>query len=426
MPKLFKRLSIACLFLLIAHTALAQADLIEAMNQQLISLKTLSPDADFSDLEKLKVILKDKPIIGIGEATHGTHEFFLFKHRMLQFLVKEMGVKTFVIEDDFASAQIMNDYLVNGKGDFNGGMQGLTFGIWFTQEFADMVKWLKTYNDAQTPGNKVRFFGCDMQFGVPAMQLLKNELTKTNRFGPEMAEGMEALKKYAPALTGAEKTAIKNIVNSLAAIKFTEGDTALYYHAVREEQQVMAYNNAQSKLFPAKQSDVRDKYMAENVEWIYNYTNHNKMMIWAHNGHINKTAGSDGYVRMGSWLDKIFKDKYYAMGFDFNGGNMRSYDMKQRKNVAVELPRAKAGSSGDVFAQCNATNFILDFKTASANPLINTFLNTNVPSAFYGVEYTIGTTPHYVTHKLAQTYDAVIFIKDTNAAMGVKSEKETK
>ncbi len=104
MPRLFKHLSIASLFLFFAHSSFAQADLTIALNQQLILLKTLEPGDGFGDLEKLKVILKDKPIIGIGEATHGTHEFFLFKHRMLQFLVKEMGVKTFVIEDDFANA----------------------------------------------------------------------------------------------------------------------------------------------------------------------------------------------------------------------------------------------------------------------------------------------------------------------------------
>src|SRR5690606_36348548 len=76
-----------------------QDNLVKAINSKLIPIKSVEVSSDFfSDLEKLKVILKDKRIVGLGEATHGTHEFFTFKHRMLEFLVKEMGFKTFAIE----------------------------------------------------------------------------------------------------------------------------------------------------------------------------------------------------------------------------------------------------------------------------------------------------------------------------------------
>ncbi|MES2274504.1 MAG: erythromycin esterase family protein [Bacteroidota bacterium] len=425
MTKPFKGLFIAGLFFFITNISFAQSDMIAAINGQIIPLKTLEPGADLADLQKLKPILKDKEIIGLGEATHGTHEFFLFKHRMLQFLVKEMGVKAFIMEGDFAGAQAMNDYVVNGKGTVDKGLQGVGFGIWMTQEVVDMANWLKAYNATQPAENKVRFFGCDMQWGSSAMAMLKEYLTPTNQFTPEMEVAYAATKLYAPSLNSKDKAAIKGAVNSLNKIKFTEGDTAMYRHYVRELQQFIIYIDAQSTLFPAKQSDVRDKCMAENVEWIANYMHHSKVMVWAHNGHINKTAGSDGYKRMGMYLANDLKDKYYAMGFDFNNGSMRSFDMKQRKNVAAEMPKARPGSSGDVFAQCAEPNFILDFKSASADPLVNTFLNTNIASVFYGAQYN-GEAPHYVTHKLAETFDAMIFIRDTHAAMDEKQPDVTK
>lgn len=406
----------------------AQSDsgLVTALNKQLIPLRTLAPDTGFADLRRLKIILKDKAVIGIGEATHGTREFFLFKHRMLEFLVKEIGVKTFVIEADFAGTQLMNDYVVDGKGDVNIGLRGMGFGVWMTQEFVDMANWVKANNATLSPENKVRFWGCDMQWGTSAMQVLKDHLAKTGQFTPEMNTGFEAMKKYTPALTNQERKAIRAAVSSLTNTRFADVDAdqaAIYERDVRELQQFVEYMDARSAFFPTKQSDVRDKYMAENCEWIYKHTGQHKMMIWAHNGHINKNSGSDGFQRMGMFLADSLKDKYYAMGFDLYSGSMRSYDMKLRKNVAVGLPPAREGSSGAIFSQCSSPNFILDVKSASADPVINAFLTGKVQSSFYGAEYIIGQPPHYVTHKLADTYDAIIFIRETTASTDIKTIK---
>lgn len=422
MSKIFKWGIVAFLSIITLNSfAQSQPDLITGINQQLIPLKTLEPDADLSDLQSLKVILKDKQVIGLGEATHGTHEFFLFKHRMLEFLVKEMGVKAFVIEGDFTGSQLMNDYVVNGKGDINKGLMGVGFGVWMTREVVDMCNWLKAYNATQSPENKVRFFGCDMQWASSAMGMLKDYLSPTNQFTPEMQTAYDATKLYAPSLNKKDKAAIRSAAAALAATKFLTGDTALYRHYVREVQQFVEYMDAQSTFFPAKQSDVRDKCMAENVEWIHNYLNHGKIMVWAHNGHINKTAGSDGFKRMGMYLANSLKDNYYAMGFDFNSGSMRSFDNKLGKNTAVDMPAARPGSSGDLFAKCSTPNFILDFKSAGTNPIINAFLNTDIASVFYGAQYH-GEAPHYVTHKLAETFDAVIFIRNTSAALDEKNK----
>ena len=405
--------------------AQSNSNLITSINEKLIPLKTLSPDTDFNDFAKIKNIFDDKAVIGVGEATHGTHEFFVFKHRMLKFLVKEIGVKTLVLEADFAGTQMMNDFVVNGNGTAEQSIWSMGFSG-TTQEFINLVNWLRSYNETQLPENKVRFYGCDMQYGVFAAKAIKNYLSQHNSLTPEMTMGFDAMNKFIPALTGKEKAAIRNTVIALAGIKFEDQDTAkntLYGHDVRELQQFVDYMDGQSSTFPAKQSDIRDKYMAENCEWIYNYTQHNKMMIWAHNEHIRKSKGSDGFYRMGMYLSKSFLDKYYAMGFDFYSGKMRSFDMKLKKNVAVDLPPAKDGSSGAIFSKCNTPNFVLDFKTASADPIVNSFLNRKIQSSFFGAEFVPGQAPHYDTNKLAETFDAIIFIMETNASTDIKKPR---
>lgn len=408
----------------ICHTyAQSNSNLITAINEQLIPLKTLSPDADFNDLERVKYILKDKAVIGIGENTHGAHEFFIFKHRMLELLIKEIGVKTIVIEADFAGTQLMNDFVVNGKGSAEKSIWSMGF-TGTTQEFIDFANWIKTYNETQSPENKVRFYGCDMQYDVFAANTIRNYLLQHNSLTPEMNIGFDAMNKFMPALNSKEKAAIRNTVIAITNIRFADQDTGkntLYKRDVRELQQFVDYMDAQSQMQPAKQSDMRDRYMAENCEWIYEHNLNNKMMIWAHNEHIRKSEGSDGFHRMGMFLSESWNDKYYAIGFDFYSGKMRSFDMKLKKNVAVDLSSAKEGSSGAIFAQCNTPNFILDFKNALADPVINSFLNRKIQSSFFGAAFVPGGTPHYVTHKLIETFDAIIFIREISASTDIKT-----
>jgi erythromycin esterase len=401
--------------------AWAQADVITALNQQLIPLTTLDPAASDADLQALKPFLAGKEVIGIGEATHGTHEFFLFKDRMLRFLVREMGVKVFVMEGDFAGTQLMNDYVLYGKGDVKKGLAGIGFGVWMTGEVVDMCNWLKEYNSTQTPENKVRFFGCDIQWGSAAMKLLKDELTPSGKFTPQMEDAFTAFKKSFNAINDGDKATIKIAVDSLSAIRFANGDTALVNHDVRELQQYLEYLNKKSTFFPMRRSDWRDQCMAENCQWIYNYTGHQRMMVWAHNGHICKSSGSQSLMRMGMFLAKVFGDQYYAMGFDFLAGQMRSYDRQLRQYVSPQIPPSKAGSSGALFAQCKAVNFIVDIKsTVAAAPVTKSFFYEKIPSIFLGPTFNPGSGVYYINHKLAETYDAVIFIKETTAAYPMK------
>lgn len=236
----FKRLlTICCMVACSLNVLFAQSDLVQAINSRLIPLSTLSPNADFNDLQKLKTILKDRAIVGIGESTHGTHEFFVFKHRMLEFLVKEMGFRTFVIEGDFAGTQALNDYVLYGKGNPQDAIRRVA-GPWITQEFLAMVKWVRAYNNTRSIVDRVSFYGCDMQYGNFAADSLKNYLIHNHQLRPEIDAGFTELYKYLPALTKKEKAAIYTAISALAQIQFNGTDTnqvAMYRRDVHELQQ---------------------------------------------------------------------------------------------------------------------------------------------------------------------------------------------
>src|SRR5689334_21942379 len=117
------------------------------LREHALPFDTTDPGSDFTDLVPLKEWIGDARIVALGEATHGTHEFFEMKHRMLRFLVEEMGFNTFAIEANLPEANLLNDYLHTGQGDPAALLDGLHFWTWDTQEVLDMILWMRAHNE---------------------------------------------------------------------------------------------------------------------------------------------------------------------------------------------------------------------------------------------------------------------------------------
>ena len=112
-------------------------------------------------MQPLKKVVGDARIVSLGEATHGTREFFQLKHRMLEFLATQMGFTIFSIEANMPEAYRLNDYVLNGKGDPVKLIKGMYFWTWDTQEVLDMVLWMREFN--KSGKGRVEFTGFDMQ-----------------------------------------------------------------------------------------------------------------------------------------------------------------------------------------------------------------------------------------------------------------------
>ncbi|WP_160166635.1 erythromycin esterase family protein [Arcticibacter svalbardensis] len=401
------------------------AEQIVGLSEHIIPLKGDIADFEISEYQKLGPSIADKQVIALGEATHGTREFFLYKAGLCRYLIEVLGMKTIIMESDFAGTQQINDFVVNGKGSAELSIWQMGFSG-TTQEFIDFVNWVRAYNKNKSAIDKVVFYGCDMQYPSYAANTIKDYLVKRKMINPELSKGFETMNKFLPSLTKDDKVMIRKIVSSLASVDFADQDPntrSLYRHDVRVLEQFVDYMDAQSSLFPAKQSDLRDKFMAENCKWIYDYNKKGKTVIWAHNEHIKKSKGSDGFIRMGISLAEVFKDDYYAICLDFYKGTMRSFDIKLKKNIPVELPPGKVGSSGEVFSRCNVPTFFLDFKTAETSMGVYKFLNAKIPSVFYGGHFDTGQPVHYVNNKLGDAYDAVVFFTQTTAASNIKKSE---
>ena len=114
--------------------------------ESVVLLKTVEPGQGFRDMQPFKEIVGEARIAALGEATHGTREFFQPRHRMLEFLVEEMGFRVFAMEANWTEALRVNDYVLRGEGDAAKVLAGLYFWVWNTEEVLAMIEWMRSYN----------------------------------------------------------------------------------------------------------------------------------------------------------------------------------------------------------------------------------------------------------------------------------------
>lgn len=104
-----------------------------------------------------KMELPAKTIIGFGEATHGNKQFTTLKLDVFRHVVEKQGYRVFAIEGDFGGAQKVNDFLLGGHVTANDAAKAIGFAIYNTQEMADLLSWMRTYNEKQPADQKNPF-----------------------------------------------------------------------------------------------------------------------------------------------------------------------------------------------------------------------------------------------------------------------------
>lgn len=414
---------------LLSRSGYAQERLVAALNNAIIPITTLSPDEEFKDLQPIKSLLNDKRIVGLGEATHGTKEFSLYKDRMIRFLVKELGFKSLIIEADFVGTQVMNDYVLHGKGSAKDALQSMMVGVWLTQEFVDMVEWVRQYNTDKVLAEKVKFYGCDMQFAFNSAALLnKGQIKLKQTLSDQAARGLEIISNWNYSKLNKQDILPLEILAKELREAELEGDDLQLKLLQKQSLETIVQTIEYVKTPRMYDREiVRDKYMASNIEWIANFTVDSKMIVWAHNLHIVKDFTKNNNPPMGSYLARKFSSDYYAFGFGFNSGQLNAFNVTQGKWGIFVIPDVQIKNSSDyIFKQLNKPNFILDFRTAASDPQINTFLNQKIHSRAIGASYNEkeqadGGGGAY--QKLSKMYDAIVFIRETNAITFFKRAK---
>ncbi|MBK9030595.1 MAG: erythromycin esterase family protein [Myxococcales bacterium] len=126
-------------------------------------LTTVEAGHGFADLAPIGRMVGTARVVGLGEATHGSREFFQLKHRLLEYLVAEHGFTVFAIEANQPECRAINAYVLHGTGDARAALAGIYFWTWDTEEVLAMIEWMRAWNADPAHRRKVQFVGFDMQ-----------------------------------------------------------------------------------------------------------------------------------------------------------------------------------------------------------------------------------------------------------------------
>jgi len=401
-------------------------------------LKSVNAGSGFDDLQPLKKILRGVRIVGLGEATHGTREFFQCKHRLLEFLVKEMDFQVFAIEASYPACLKINDYVLHGKGNRDEVLAGQGFWTWNTEEVAAMIDWMKDYNSSLPDENKIKFLGYDIQNIGLAIELITSFIEKADPdYLPAAEKAFEIFKDGRERMRWPEKpeeekeankSKLRDLIGFLSFnhIRFQRTNTEKEIELALQHARVLLqlYNAYSLERTPEAREKGRflnrDYYMAENIQHLISREKPGtKVVVWAHNGHIFK---GDEFAT-GSYLNEIYGDQYYALGFVFNQGSFQAIngnrESERRGLVDFTFGPSPEGYLGWIFKKAGIGDLYIDFRTADkSHEAVSAFLNATIPMRSLGSMYSEKWPAKYYSRPtvLGTYYDGMIFIDSTTRA----------
>ncbi|MBC9912906.1 erythromycin esterase family protein [Chitinophaga varians] len=384
-------------------------------------LKAVDAGHGSKDLQGLKLLVGNARIVALGECTHGSSEVFRMKHRLLEFLVTEMGFRIFAIEANLPETNIMNDYVLHGKGSAEKGLDAMYFWTWNTKEVLEMAKWMRTYNIAH-PDKMVQFVGFDMQFTRGACDNLSQFATQ---YAPELKPVMDSVVLYCNRykrvtfdhpIPGEDKERLAGWLNEIGDLlknnrkQYAQlaGDSVWAWqtrYLVVLQQYLKMYGEFRYGRL------IRDESMAENVAWIAAQYPDQKLVLWAHDGHVGRRAAS-----MGGHLDKTFKKKMVVVGFGTANGQYTAVKKGkglQRDNTLC----APISRSFERYAQATGIgNFILDIRKESLQDERASWLLNSARLRSIGALTPDNCNTQFEGGVLSDIYDAIIYIENTTAS----------
>jgi erythromycin esterase len=406
--------------------------ILESQNfKSLIHPFSATPSDNTNDMQSILPLVEGKEIIAFGEATHGSAEFQTISHRLLQVLVTQKGFKSLIIEENFSAVAPLNKYILTGQGNVNELQANLRSSIFKTQEFKNIINWMRTYNATKTEANKIHLFGMDAQntgYSAKAAQAI------INQFDPDYLNTYNTLaSSFLSDLTNF--TSDKEFIDALPDLKIKVTQIKIYleenatpyggtlsdnYKFVVKHIHIIEQALNQFSGFVESPDDgfeTRDANMTENVSWIKTYLGENsKVLVWAHNGHVSKqlkTYFNKPIKVLGTNLKDKYGDTFYTIGTKFNeeSFNAVGYDMLSKPYTVKPYKTAYLAKA--LSAQ-NQSVFLFDYKAAN-NEIIRKILDKEydtylVGATYRGVEADVIIPVNYVLE-----FDSFVFINRVNA-----------
>ncbi len=390
------------------------------LRKNIFTLDTDLASENFTDLQNFK-IADETRIIGLGEGTHGTSEYFRMKTRLIKYLVQNKGYTVIGFEAFLLECEAINQYILTGEGDPKQALKGLMFWCWNTKEVLELIEWLKTYN--QTAKKKVKFVGIDGQFSLSALPTLKKITQEIDEnLLKEISPYFATFEKFNQGFTYKPYNEIYKDSIDLAIIetkKLNEVLAAKENSLFQKEDREKVFRLLESAKILYQQmmctkdfSNSRDVYYAENTSWFIDkkYPNE-KIVLWVHNWHIARNE--ENRKSMGFYLSEKYKDKYIPVGFASKEG---TYTARGDKGIKQDNPAFKAENNSieNYLSQLNVPVQMLDLRPFRKEPKTFSYLNNGVFIREIGSDVEKGNQFRFLD--VTRIFDYIIYFDKTKGS----------
>ncbi|MEU6975801.1 erythromycin esterase family protein [Streptomyces sp. NPDC046371] len=396
-----------------------------------------------TDTRTLERIVGNAKVVGVGEATHSSGEFFRVKHRIFEQLVERQGFTTFALEANWSTGLLVDDYVRFGKGDIRKIMRDEfqnAYGFWNTQEYLDLFTWMRRHNQRH-PEHPVRFMGNDLGYAGP--ELFDRVTDYVARTRPALLPRVRELYRGSRPTGTVDTWMNAYLARPLAerremaadvgrVLALLEGQQPAGKDRAAREAHAWAVQHARAiaqvgteyaydltgetgKDEAAQAMLHRDRVMAENTVWWQRRTG-DRMLLSAHDGHVGyETTRPEHYPRLqGAFLRDALGKGYVSIGATFGRGSFNAHDTGTPGEPVREFTVGPLGadSNAHVLDRVSSRPFLLDLRTAT--PAAREWLSVARPTRSIGTAFPWD--GDVVGVRLSTAYDAVVHFPEISAA----------
>jgi erythromycin esterase-like protein len=382
----------------------------------------------------------------LGEASHGTHDFYHTRAELTQRLIEEKRFSAVAVEADWPDAYRVNRYVQGRSDDADavealGSFQRFPTWMWRNTDVVEFIAWLREYNDALPEGaRKVGFYGLDLYSLHSSARAVLDFLDKVD---PEAARRAryryscfehfgEDTQAYGYAASfGLSKSCEDEVVNQLMEMQKRAGDLASRDGRVDPDAFFMAEQNARlvknaeryyRAMFASRIEswNLRDQHMVETLDALVNHLGgaSAKIAVWAHNSHLGDASatemGDHGELNVGQLVRQRYKEEAVLTGFTTYTGTVTAASNWDAPAERKRVRPALVGSYEELFHSTELPGFLLMLRGAE---WLSGVLNQQRLERAIGVIYLPESerVSHYFNARLADQFDAVIHLDQTRA-----------
>jgi erythromycin esterase-like protein len=400
-----------------------------------------------SDYDPLMELIGDARFVLIGEASHGTHEFYQKRAEITKRLILERGFTAVAVEADWPDAYRVNRYVRGINDDVSSeaalsGFKRFPIWMWRNTVVRDFVDWLRVYNDKLSPEiSKTGFYGLDLYSLFASIEAVINYLEKVDPDAAKRARyryscfehfGEDSQAYGYSAGFDISKSCEDEVVNQLVEMQQHTENYARRDGRVAEDEFFYAEQNARlakdaeeyyRTMFAGQVSswNLRDRHMAGALDALVAHLDRQgkrtKVVVWEHNSHIGDARatqmGTEGELNVGQLVRERYVSETVLIGFSTYTGTVTAASdwdgPYERKHVRPALPESYEA----LFHETGFSRFLLNLVDGKSKQGLQ---ESRLERAI-GVIYLPRTEriSHYFKTHLPNQFDTIIYLDETHA-----------